>query len=132
MLLHPQLTDCRRIFLRNREMSVSIGVYDREKKEPQRLVVNVDVFVPLTASSPKNDDLSEVPDYEFIMECLDGVAARGHINLQETFCDQVAGLLLAHPDVRAVRVSSEKPDAYDSAQSIGVEVFRIKSPEKES
>ena len=127
MLLHPQLADCRRIFLSNWEMPVSIGVYDHEKKEPQRLVVNVDVFVPLHASNSENDELHEVFDYEFIIESLDKVAAQGHIHLQETFCDQVADILLLHPAVRAVRVSTEKPDAYDNAQSIGVEVFHIRS-----
>jgi len=110
-------------------MSVRIGIHEHEKKEPQRLLVNVDLFIPLEVSSPANDALSEVVDYAFIRESLDSLATRGHINLQETYCDEIARLLLAHPDVRAVRVSTEKPDAYDNAEGIGIEVFHIK-PEK--
>ncbi|MDL2283625.1 dihydroneopterin aldolase [Oxalobacter sp. OttesenSCG-928-P03] len=125
-LLHPRLADCRRIFLRNYEMSVRIGVLDAEKKGPQRLLVNVDLFVSLALSTPLDDELAEVVDYSFIKEALDSLALRGHINLQETFCDEIAHLLLAHPDVRAVRVSTEKPDIYENAESIGVEVFHIK------
>ena len=126
ILLHPRLADCRRIFLRNYDMSVRIGVLDTEKKGPQRLRVNVDLFISLALTTPLDDELSEVVDYSFIKDALDSLALRGHINLQETFCDEIAHLLLAHPDVRAVRVSTEKPDIYDNAESIGVEVFHIK------
>jgi dihydroneopterin aldolase len=52
--------------------------------------------------------------------------AQGHIHLQETLCDDVAQAMLTHPKVRAVRVSTEKPDVYPDCDSVGVEVFRIK------
>ena len=50
----------------------------------------------------------------------------GHIELQETLCDDVANTLLEHPKVQAVRVSTEKPDVYPDCDAVGVEVFRIK------
>ena len=128
-LLHPRLIDCRRIFLRNCELSARIGSHDHEKKAPQRLIINVDLYVPLAISTPVNDELIEVVDYSFIRDAIDNLLSRGHINLQETICDELARLLLAHPDIRAVRVSTEKPDIYDNAESIGIEVFHIK-PEK--
>jgi dihydroneopterin aldolase len=31
-----------------------------------------------------------------------------------------------HPQVRAARVSTEKPDVYPDCDAVGVEVFRIK------
>ena len=52
--------------------------------------------------------------------------AAGHINLQETLCDDLARVLLAHPLVRAVRVSTEKPDVYPDCDAVGVEVFHFK------
>ena len=52
--------------------------------------------------------------------------SQGHINLQETLCDDVARMLLAHPHVMAVRVSTEKPDVYEDCDSIGVEIFRFR------
>ncbi|WAW11178.1 dihydroneopterin aldolase [Oxalobacter vibrioformis] len=125
-LLHPRLTDCRRVFLRNCEITTRIGIHDYEKQGPQRLIINVDLFIPLAISTPLEDELAEVIDYSFIREAIDSLVSRGHINLQETFCDELAHLLLAHPDIRAVRVTTEKPDVYDNADSIGVEVFHIK------
>jgi dihydroneopterin aldolase len=50
----------------------------------------------------------------------------GHINLQETLVDDLARALLAHPAVRAVRVSSEKPDVYEDVAAVGIEVFRFR------
>lgn len=125
-LFHPRLIDCRRVFLRNCEISTRIGIHDHEKTIPQRLVINVDLYIPLAISTPVDDELAEVVDYAFIREAIDSLALRGHINLQETFCDELAHLLLVHPDIRAVRVTTEKPDVYDNAESIGIEVFHIK------
>jgi dihydroneopterin aldolase len=48
------------------------------------------------------------------------------VHLQETLCDDVIKAMLAHPKVRAARVSTEKPDVYPDCRSVGVEVFRIK------
>ena len=52
--------------------------------------------------------------------------AEGHVHLQETLCDDVVKAMLAHPRVRAVRVSTMKPDVYPDCVGVGVEVFRIK------
>lgn len=104
-----------------------IGTLDHEKKAPQRLIINVDLYVPLAISTPINDNLSEVVDYSFIRDVIDSLAARKQIHLQETFCDELARRLLAHDGVKAVRVSTEKPDIYNNADAIGIEVFHIKT-----
>lgn len=124
-LLHPRLADCRRLFLRDFDIAMMIGAYDSERAAPQRVVFNVDVFVPLVASTSGRDDLAEVVDYNLMRDAIRAIAARGHIDLQETLCDAVASALLAHPQVRAVRVSTQKPDAYPDCAGVGVEVFRF-------
>ncbi|HEV7618059.1 MAG TPA: dihydroneopterin aldolase [Burkholderiaceae bacterium] len=125
-LSHPGLIDCRRLFLRNYEVQINIGVHEFEKKGEQRVLINVDLFIPLALSTPHGDELHEVVDYDFMRDTIAKRMAQGHIHLQETLCDDVARAMLAHPKVRAVRVSTEKPDVYPDCQSVGVEVFRIK------
>lgn len=125
-LFHPQLQDCRRLFLRNYTAEVSIGVYDYEKTATQRIIINVDAYIPLAASTPKEDRLDEVVDYDFLLQAVTNRLARGHIQLQETLCDDIAATLLAHTSVKAVRITSEKCDAYDNCDSVGVEIFRFK------
>ena len=125
-LSHPALADCRRLFLRNYEVLINIGVHDFEKKGEQRVIINVDLFIPLAVSTPTGDLLGEVVDYDFIRTTIANRMAKGHIHLQETLCDDVVAAMLAHPKVRAARVSTEKPDVYPDCDAVGVEVFQIK------
>jgi len=103
VLLHPRLADCRRLFLRDYEVHINIGVHDFEKRGEQRVVIN-----------------------DFMRSTVAERVGKGHIHLQETLCDDLAAALLSHEQVRAVRVSTEKPDVYPDCDAVGVEVFRIK------
>jgi dihydroneopterin aldolase len=126
LLSHPSLMDCRRLFLRDYEIRINIGVHAFEKTAEQRVVVNVDLYIPLALSTPKADALEEVVDYDFIRSTIAARVGRGHIHLQETLCDDVLALMLAHPRVRAARISTEKPDVYPDCNAVGCEVFGIK------
>ena len=123
LLDHPRLLDCRRLFLRNHEVRIDIGVHDFEKQGPQRVLINVDLYVPLAQSTPRADRLDEVVDYDFIRRSVAERVARGHIQLQETLADDLLAALLAHPQVRAARVSTEKPDVYVDCR-VGYEAVR--------
>ena len=125
----PRLAlECRRIFLRDHTVDVHIGAHAFEKTGTQRVIFNVELFVPYAASTPKADQLAEVVDYDFVREVIARRVQRGHVELQETLCDELATELLAHPQVEAVRLSSCKPDVYPDCAGVGVEVFRLKSP----
>lgn len=126
LLNHASLMDCRRLFLRNYEVRMNIGVHDFEKRGEQRVLINVDLYVPLAQSTPKHDELDEVVDYDFIRRSIAARLARGHVHLQETLCDDVLAMMLAHPKVRAARVSTEKPDVYPDCDAVGCEVFAMK------
>ena len=125
-LSHPQLRDCRRLFLRNYEVMINIGVHDFEKKGEQRVLINVDLYIPLAESTPREDQLHEVVDYDFMRETIAKRIAQGHVHLQETLCDDVVKAMLTHPRVRAAQVSTMKPDVYPDCEGVGVEVFQIK------
>ena len=126
LLSHPSLMDCRRLFLRDYEVSINIGVHAFEKTGEQRVLINVDLYIPLALSTPTADELDEVVDYDFIRSSVTARVARGHIHLQETLCDDMLALMLAHPKVRAAQVSTEKPDVYPDCDAVGCEVFGIR------
>ena len=125
-LTHPSLADCRRLFLHGYEVWINIGVHDFEKKGEQRVLINVDLYIPLAQSTPKADQLDEVVDYDFMRDTIAKRVSKGHIHLQETLCDDVVRAMLEHPQVRAARVSTMKPDVYPDCEGVGVEVFQIK------
>ena len=127
LLNHPRLMDCRRLFLSNYAVWINIGVHDFEKKGEQRVLINVDLYIPMALSTPKADKLDEVVDYDFIRRSVMERVAQGHIHLQETLADDLLALMLAHPRVRAARVSTAKPDVYPDCDAVGVEVFGLKA-----
>jgi len=120
------LAECRRLFLRNHEVTIAIGVHAFEKTARQRVRINVDLYVPLAQSTPRADRLDEVVDYDFVRHEIAALVAQGPIELQETLADAIVARMLAHPQVRAARVSTDKPDVYPDCETVGVEVFRIK------
>ncbi len=120
------LIDCRRIFIEGYEVKMSIGVYDHEKIAKQRVIFNVDLYVPLRLNTPQSDNLNEVLDYQFICDVINIHALKEHVQLQETLCDDIVNDLIAHPKVVAVRVSTSKPDAYADCLTVGVESFQLK------
>jgi len=117
---------CRRIFLRDHVVLAQIGAHAFEQHAPQRLVFNVELFVPYSHSTPQHDALHEVVNYDFVRAVIQQQLGGGHIALQETLCDSVMAALLAHPQVLAVRLSTCKPDVYEDCAGVGVEIFKIK------
>ncbi len=126
LLSHPSLIHCRRLFLKDYEVYINIGVHDFEKRAEQRVIFNVEIYVPLELNTPKQDRLEEVLDYDFILKTIAERVKRGHIHLQETLCDEIVAAILEHPNVMAVRVSTAKPDVYPDCEAVGVEVFKMK------
>lgn len=120
----PRLTDCRRIFLREFSIEASIGFHDFEKQARQRILISVDLFVPISLSTSARDQVADVVDYDFIRHGIAAIAQSRHFNLQETLIDEICGLCLSQPGVRAVRVESQKPDVYPDCKTVGIEVFR--------
>ena len=76
-----RLIDCRRLFLRDYEVWINIGVHDFEKRGEQRVLINVELYVPLAVSTPRADDLDEVVDYDFIRRTI-AARRQGHVHLR--------------------------------------------------
>jgi dihydroneopterin aldolase len=123
-LLDPRLADCRRIFLNDFSIEASIGFHDFEKQARQRILISVDLFVPIAQSTSSRDEVDDVLDYDFIRQQVARIAQSRHFNLQETLIDEIAALCLSQPLVCAVRVESQKPDVYPDCKTVGIEIFR--------
>ncbi|UCH50051.1 MAG: dihydroneopterin aldolase [Betaproteobacteria bacterium] len=115
----------RRIFLRNFNVFISMGVHDFEKEARQRVIVNVDLYIDPDGRI-EHDTIRETIDYDFVRSAVLEIAESGHFHLQETFCERILDACLDKKGVLAARVSSEKPDVYPDCESVGFEVFRVK------
>jgi dihydroneopterin aldolase len=116
----------RRLFVQGLCVPVRIGIHDFEQAAPQRIVFDIELYVPLQDTTPAQDHIQEVVDYDFVREVVQARVAQGHINLQETLGDDILSALLAHPGVAAACVSTRKPDVYPDCEAVGVQTFRVK------
>ncbi len=125
MTVATGLGRARRIFLKNFETRLSIGIHDFEKQARQRVIVNVDLYID-PDGRVERDHIDETVDYDFVRREIAALAGSGHFNLQETFCENILAICLARPGVLAARVSSEKLDVYPDCESVGFEIFRTR------
>ncbi|HSM19794.1 MAG TPA: dihydroneopterin aldolase [Hyphomicrobiales bacterium] len=112
-----------RIFVHDYVLEVEIGVHHNEKGVTQRVRFSVDI--DLTPSRQElEDDIEHTLDYDYVINGIKAIIARGHINLVETLAEDVAQHCLAHPRAARVTVGIEKLDKDPGA--VGVEVMRSK------
>jgi dihydroneopterin aldolase len=116
----------RHVFVRDLDLRALIGIHEREKLEPQRIIVNIDLSVR-EGEGPKDDDIGHVVSYEIVVKKVEAIIAAGHINLVETLCERIAASCLTDKRVVAARVRVEKPDVIANARSVGVEIERTRS-----
>jgi dihydroneopterin aldolase len=113
-----------RIFVHDYVLDVEIGVHHHEKGVTQRVRFSVDVDI-VPSPDTLNDDIEQTFDYDFVINGIKSIIARGHINLVETLAEEVAQHCLAHPRVERVAVTIEKLDKDPGA--VGVEIVRSKA-----
>lgn len=115
----------RHVFVRDLELMALIGIYDHEKVNKQRIIVNIDLSVH-EADGPMVDEISHVVSYEIIAKKVEAIVAEGHVNLVETMAERFAEACLRDRRVAAARVRIEKPDIIPNARSVGVEIERAR------
>ncbi len=113
----------RHVFVRDLDLMALIGIYEHEKTNPQRIIVNIDLSVQ-EGDGPQDDDIGHVVSYEIVVKKVEQIIADGHINLVETLCEKIAAACLRDKRVVAARVRVEKPDIIRNARSVGVEIER--------
>jgi dihydroneopterin aldolase len=117
----------RRVFVRELEIVVSVGVLEREKRYEQRIIVSADLYVRDDYAGV-SDRLADVLDYSKVVEGITALAQSGHVNLIETLAERIASQCLADPRVDRVRIRVEKPEVIENCRSVGIEIERWRSP----
>ena len=111
----------QRIILEGLEVQADIGFHDFEIGSPQRLLVNIEVWLN-DLEPPADDHPSEAWNYDFLRTEVAELAAAGRYNLQETLAHAIFDRVAAFHGVRALRIRLSKPDVYPDAEAVGVEV----------
>ena len=110
-----------KIMLESLEVMADIGFHDFEIGSPQRLLVTVEVWLDSLAA-PEGDDPSLAWDYDYVRNQVIELAAARRYNLQETLAEAIYERLASMHGVRALRVTTSKPDIYPDATGVGVQI----------
>jgi 7,8-dihydroneopterin aldolase/epimerase/oxygenase len=110
-----------RIFLEDFDLPVDIGFHDFEVGTPQRLLVNVEVFVE-APSFASEDTATAAWNYDFLRTEIQRMAQGRRFNLQETLAREIYDLVAARKGVVDLKVSTRKPDIYPDCGGVGVEI----------
>lgn len=111
-----------KIFVKDLELEMFIGVLEEEKTSKQRVIINIEVEVEPNTQW-QADNISDVVSYVDLIERTQMIADAGHINLVETFIEKIAEACLSFPSVLNARVNAQKPDIISNTQSVGAEIF---------
>lgn len=117
----PLAPKSRKIMLEDFDIPVDIGFHDFEIGTPQRLRINIEVWLAPT-HFPHCDTVDSAWDYDLLRTSVLVLVNARRFNLQETVAHAIFDLVAARPGVTAVRVSTRKPDIYPDCAAVGVEL----------
>ncbi len=110
-----------RILLDSLEVQTDIGFHDFEIGVKQRLVVTVEVWLEEVPAGDQ-DDPDRAWNYDLLRASVEELASERRYNLQETLANAIYARVAAMRGVKALRVSTAKPDIYPNARGVGVEI----------
>ena len=122
-------TNVYRILINNLELLCSIGIHPFEKEAPQRVLINVELWLK---HGDITDEIHCVLDYDSIRSEILTLASSAHFNLQEKLCAKIVELCMSKSEVLAVKVSTEKIDVYPDCSGVGCEMFKMKDELRKS
>ena len=105
----------RKILINNLIIQASIGVYEQEKKNKQKIIVNVELLLS-NDSEPKHDNLESTQDYSKFRKCLIDIIQSQHFQLLEVLAEKIHVSLMINNYVLGAKVKISKPDIFNDCE----------------
>jgi 7,8-dihydroneopterin aldolase/epimerase/oxygenase len=86
------------------------GVFDSERQQGQRFIVDVSCILDLSAAA-SSDDLGQAIDYGVLAQAVVADIEREPLNLIEALADRIAITCLRYDAIQCVEVTVHKPQA---------------------
>jgi len=107
------------IKIKNLRLKGIIGIYERERLEPQDIIVNVEMDVDVQ-KAVISDDISDTIDYDSITERITELVAGSQYNLLETLAQKMLDIVMEDYRVLRGRVEVDKPQAVPRTDSVSL------------
>lgn len=114
---------CDRVFIRDLQVPMSIGVSDEERQSPFSVLVNIEIEARPNPNW-RDDNIDDVICYAGVTENVERIASGRSYCLLETFAEMLADYCLSLPACRAVTIRVEKPEILKNTKSVGIEITR--------
>lgn len=121
----PEPRESDRITLSGLEVFAHHGVFDFEREQGQRFIIDAEIAVDLRAAAA-GDALVETVNYAELAGAILEAVAHDPVDLIETLAERVAGVALGFAGVREARITVHKPDAPIEAQFGDVSVTIVR------
>ncbi len=109
------------VFINDLTLEMSAGIYDHEKENKQRVIINVTLDVQTNVNPQSIDD---VVSYEHITNQIIALSEEKHYELLEEFAEHIAEKCLADRKVKTANIKVEKPDIIPNTKSVGIQISR--------
>ena len=113
------------IFIHNLLIRSVIGISEREREQPQDILVNITLYTD-TAPAGRSDDLNLSINYRSVAKKVLAHCEVIHRYTVDALAEDIADFCLNEFGVSAVTVMVEKPGAVRFAQSVGVKIHRTR------
>ena len=115
----------RKVIIKNLIINMFIGIHSFEKRKKQRVKFNITVTTDPNIE-PNRKELSTILDYEKIIKRLTFLAGKRHYDLLEELSESIFKMIFNYKLVKKVNLKLEKLDIVKDAESVGIEVSKIK------
>ena|SRR3989338_2803215 len=114
-----------KIFLEALEVTCIIGIFDWERKTPQKILIDLE-FPANIRRAAKRDRIEDTVDYKRIAKRILTFAGASRYQLIETLAEKLAALLLKEFELKKVTLRVSKPGAVRGSKNVGVEITRTR------
>ena len=110
------------IFISDFRLDILVGVYDWEKKVPQK--VQFDLEIGLPGRTSQSDRLGDTIDYAAVVSRIEASLAGNRFGLLETLAEHIAQLVMREFKSPWVKVSVTKLAPLKNVKRLGVTIER--------
>jgi FolB domain-containing protein len=112
-----------KVFIKDLFIRSVIGISDKERSQPQDIIVNVTLYTDIT-NGGKTDDIENCINYRTVAKAIIAHVEKTHRYTVESLATDISVICLENPTVIKARVRVEKPGAVRFSKSVGVEIVR--------
>ena len=107
-----------KVVIKGLELQASVGIYDSEKTDTQRIVFNIE----LETTKPLEDNIEHTVSYETVISEIKTLVNAKHYELLETLAFDINDVLKKDTRIIGGFIEILKPDIFDDADFVGVRI----------